>query len=311
VSAAALWYKAQHYIGAERLAHHWLSTQHLPPFAVEQLQILLQAIWGEQVRQRAGIRFSRGEVMVAVKGGEILTGGAPLDLIVSKVEAVQALFYRTTEFLRGLPHRKRGPASTEIQQACRPWLFQTAPGSYQFAVAIEEPAQGHLFAPPTPSSQNIAHTFLRVLRASADDPDKALVKIVQDADYRATFLKLTRNLAPTGKSFSHLEIRSPEELKPITLLPSARQSISEAIRRQFPRLTSPGEVEITLRGILRALHLDQDWLEITMDQQHVKVFGVGEAVDDVVGPMVNKPVLVEVLKQPSGKYTFRDIQLAE
>jgi len=33
----------------------------------------------------------------------------------------------------------------DVQKICRPWLFQAAPGSYQFAVAIEDVAQGKLF----------------------------------------------------------------------------------------------------------------------------------------------------------------------
>jgi hypothetical protein len=312
VSAVALWYKAKNYINAQRLAHQWLGTNNLPGFAVDQLQLLLQTIWSDQVRERAGIRFSRGEVIISVRGGQIVTGGAPLDLILSKVETVQSLFFRTTEFIKGLPHRKHGPAPTEVQQICRPWLFQTAPGSYQFAVAIEEPVQQDLFLKPTPSSQDIATTFLKILRASADDPDTSLTNLVPDSDYRDTFMKLTRNLAPTGESFSQLEVKYTQELKPVTLLPSSRKSISEAIRRQFPKPpTPPEDQQVTLRGVLRALHLDQDWLELAIETQHVRVEGVVETVDDILGPLVNRNVIVEALRKPTGRYVFQDIQGAE
>ena len=120
VSAVSLWYKARNYEQAEAVAYHWLATGLLPEFATEQLQILLQSIWSEAVRKRAGIQFAPGQVIVSVKGGEVLTGGAPLDLIVEKVQTVQSLFYRTAELLRGLPHRKRGAPSQEIQGICRP-----------------------------------------------------------------------------------------------------------------------------------------------------------------------------------------------
>ncbi|MFI5338602.1 MAG: hypothetical protein ACHQ7N_02030 [Candidatus Methylomirabilales bacterium] len=312
VSAVALFYKAHEYARARRIAHNWLSTDKLPGFAIDQLQVLLQTIWSEQVRQGASVRFSRGEVLVSVKGGQVLRGGAPLDLIVQKVEAVQSLFYRTTEFLKGLPHRKRGPAPIEIQQLCRPWLFQTAPGSYQFAVAIEEPAQKDLFEPPAPGSQEIATTFLRILRATADDPDGALLQVVSDPGYRGTFLKLTRSLAPTGETFEELEIRAADEPTPITLVPGARRSINEAIRRQFPKPTPPPEDQpVTLRGVLRALDLDRDWLELVMDTQHVRVEQIGDTVDDVVGPMVNRMVIVDALRTPAGRYLFQDMQSVE
>ena len=53
-----------------------------------------------------------------------MTGGAPLDLILRKVEEVRAIFYRTVELLMEIPLRVRGGPGYEIQQLFRPWLFQ-------------------------------------------------------------------------------------------------------------------------------------------------------------------------------------------
>src|SRR5690606_17758225 len=133
ISAVALWYKAHHDAQAEHLAHTWLASDGLPPFAVEQLRELLQMIWSARTRERIGVKFTNGEVLVSVKGGEVVTGGAPLDLIVGKAEAVGAFLYRTVEFLVMAPHRKHRAPSPDIQRMCRPWLFHAAPGSYQFA----------------------------------------------------------------------------------------------------------------------------------------------------------------------------------
>ena len=69
--------------------------------------------------------------MNSLKGGEVITGGAPLDLVVEKVQTIQAIFYRTIEFIKDMPLRTRGAPIREIQESCRPWLFQAAPGSYQ------------------------------------------------------------------------------------------------------------------------------------------------------------------------------------
>jgi hypothetical protein len=38
-----------------------------------------------------------GQVFFSVKGGDVVTGGAPLDLIVEKVQTIQPIFYRTIE----------------------------------------------------------------------------------------------------------------------------------------------------------------------------------------------------------------------
>jgi hypothetical protein len=309
VSAVALFYKAHQYAQAEKTAYIWLGTEHLPTFATEQLRTLLQTLWSEQVRQSAPSRFSHGEVLVSVKGGQVVRGGAPIDLIVQKVEAVQSLFYRTTEFLKGLPLRKHGPAPADIQKLCRPWLFQTVPGSYQFAVAIEEPAQMNLYETPRPSTQQIAESFLKILRAAAEDPDGALLSVVPNPEYRATFLKMTRSLAPSGETVSEIEIKSADEPKSIALVEGSKKSISEAIRRQFPKPSAPESQPVILKGILRALDLDKDWLELQVDLERVKVEQISDTVDDIVGPMVNHAVFVDALKTPKGHYIFQDIQL--
>lgn len=311
VSAVSLYYKAAQLQTAERLAYRWLASEHLPDFAAEQLRGLLTSIWSEQVRKQAKISFAPGQVIVSVKGGEIVEGGAPLDLIVEKVQTVQALFYRTAEFLRGLPHRKRGGPTKEIQETCRPWLFQASPGSYQFAVAVQEPRQGRLFDSGEPRPKEVADQFLSILRASAEAPEEELPVLVPNADYRSTFLKLTRNLAPTGKRFSQLEIRSATDTHALSLLPSTRQAVDQAIRAARAAVPTVAGEEETIRGVLRAVHLDQDWIEVTVDAVHVRIEQVGEAVDDVIGPMVNHPVVVQVTRDDRGKRHFGDIERDE
>jgi hypothetical protein len=310
VSAVALWYNAQEYEKAQQAAHLWLSKQELPDFATDQLRGLLQEIWNELARAKAGVRFVPGQVNVSVKGGEVVSGGAPLDLILHKVQTVQSYVYRTAEYLKGLPHRKRGAPNSEIQEMFRPWLFQTPPGSYQFAVAIQDPRQASLFDEEGIGAQDVAHKFLEILRASVEDPTEALPKLVDNKDYEGTFLKLTRSLMPTGKTFTEMEVRSSEERQPIALVPAARKDISDVLRSRHAKESGESDLQKDcLKGILRALHLDKDWLEVAVGDKQVKVHQVGEAIDDVIGPMVNRPVLVETVRDSKGRHLFRDIEL--
>ena len=76
--------------------------------------------------------------------------------------------------MRNLPLRKRGAPSQEIQQLCRPWLFQAAPGSYQFAVAIESPKQPDLFKVDEPAPSHVAEKLLSILKASVEDSEETL-----------------------------------------------------------------------------------------------------------------------------------------
>ena len=309
VSAVSLYYKAAMFERAEEVACRWLSAESVPVFAKEQLRILLQSIWSEQTRNKAPARFEPGEILVSVQGGEIVSGGAPLDLIVEKVKIVQSLFHRTAEFLGGLDHRRRGAPNKEIQDSCRPWLFQAAPGSYQFAVAIQKEYQPDLFEPALPSPGDVADCFMQILRVGIEDPEESFTEVVPDADYRKTFLKLTRNLAPDGSVCRRLDVRVAGDSRPISLGLDVRHDLGRFIREAKRGHESPEFPPEPLHGVLRAVHLDKDWLEVAVEKGASlrRVHAVGEEVDDVLGPLVNKPVIVYV-RDVAGKCKFLDIE---
>lgn len=79
VSAASLWFKAREYKRAQAVAGQGLAATSMPAFAIDQLQSLLQTIWNEEARAKSGLQFIEGEVLVSVSGGEVVTGGAPVD----------------------------------------------------------------------------------------------------------------------------------------------------------------------------------------------------------------------------------------
>jgi hypothetical protein len=198
----------------------------------------------------------------------------------------------------------------------KPWLFQAPAGSYQFAVRVQEPEQREFWEAERPRLERVTATFFGVLRASATDPETQLQSPVPDRQYREAFLSLSRNLAPTGKTFERLEVRdagAPAE--PVaSFRPDTRQQINAALRgMRPPKQATPIDEQLTIQGVLRGLHLDRDWLEVvTMDTppRHIRVDEAGEALDDVVGPMVNRRVVVTAIRRGQ-KYLYRDIELEE
>jgi hypothetical protein len=311
-SAVALWYKAGVLEKAAQLAHQASAMNGMPGFALHDLRELLQVIWNEQAQKEAGASFVPGQVVVSVKGGEVVSGGAPLDVILDKVQIVQSLFYRTAEFLKDLPLRRHGPPSKELQAQCRPWLFQSVPGSYQFSVSIQKPAQEEMFPADEPAPEVLTETFLSILRAAGEDPGDTFRALVPKDDYRATFLKMARNLAPTGKVVGQIEIHGSGDSKPITLSPGSRKLISDTLRGSIDS-SVPGmsDQESVLVGILRALNLDRDWLVVFVDGRPQRVVGVGDVVDDLIGPMVNREVRVRVRPGKRGTIAFVDIEQEE
>lgn len=311
VSATALYYKGGDLARAEQLAHQMAAVPALPAFAQSELRNLLQSIWNEQAQAEAGISFVPGQVVVSVKGGQVVTGGAPLDLIVSKVQDIQSIFYRTAEMLKGLPHRIKGPPTKDVQDKYKPWLFQSVPGSYQFIVAVQKPTQQELFPSGDPEPELLTDTFLSIVKAGATDAP-SLDKIVPDAAYRKTFLKLTQNLAPTGKTFESIEIRGTTESSGVTLSSDSRKQIRDYLRPPTSKAEAESSEEVIF-GVLRAVDLEKDWLEVLNPSgAQIKVSSVGEVVDDVIGPMVNHRVKVTAHTKVTASgikvYSFIDIE---
>ena len=316
VSAVALWYKARRFHEADSTAYRALGSMALPSFAIGQLQHLLQMSWTAAAAAASGRRFVPGDVLVSVQGGIVVPGGAPLDLIKQKVEGVQAILFRVVEMLLNRPLRRRGSPPLDIQEAFRPWLFHAPAGSYQFAVRIEEPKQLNFFGPPF-NIDAVTSTFFDVLRASATDPDRALAELVPNDDYREAFLSLSRSLAPTGKTFSRLEISdaSSPAAEPVTLETDSRQSLNAALKKlKPPQPVASTEEVVEIRGVLRGLQLDKDWLEVATDDgdplRPTRILQANDVLDDVVGPMVNHRVVVTAIRR-NARLTFRDIELEE
>jgi hypothetical protein len=315
VSAVALCYKGHDFIRAEQFAYRCLGSGHLPSFAESELRNLLQMIWTTSSAEKAGIRFVQGDVLVSVKGGQVIHGGAPLDLIVQKVGGIQAVLFRTVEMLLDRPFRRHGQPALDVQSMFKPWLFQAPAGSYQFAVRMQEPEQIALWDENRPKLEQVTTKFFQVLKASADDADVELRAVVPDDQYRAAFINLARNLAPSGSSFDRLEIRdasNPSEPL-VTLASETRSVLNKELRKLKPGSEQSSDEPLRIPGVLRAVHLDKDWLELISSAEpnwSIHVSEAGDALDDVVGPMVNRPVVVSVVKR-GDKYIFRDIELAD
>ena len=312
VSATALYFKGGELKQAENFAHSAMSLPYLPSFARSELRALLQSIWNEIAQAEAGVKFVPGQVVVSVKGGEVVTGGAPLDLILSKVQVIQNIFYRTAEFLKDCPLRLQGPPNKTIQERYRPWLFQAVPGSYQFIVAVQSPPQSDFFVTDDPAPELLTETFLDILRASADEQTSTIESVVPDEGYRKVFLKLTRNLAPTGKTFESMEIKGTKDQSGVSLSSASRKQINSYLRSPVATQSPAVDTEVELAGVLRAVDLDNDWLEITNTSGvHIRVSNVGEAIDDLIGPMVNHTVIVRAKKNIHGSHKFVDIESDE
>ena len=309
VSVVALHYKAGNLEQAEQLSYRLLTDDALPMQASEQIREILSATWTATVRRSQGIESTSNRIEFALRGAEILYGAAPADLVLAVVKRTESLIIRVTELLAEVPHRTQGSAERHLVEACRPWMYQAAPGSYRFEMAVEGPMQLDLFATTMPDPDTVTRQSLAILQASATAPNTRLAEVVPNIDYRLTFLKLVRDLSPNGHRYRRLEIQSPMIEPIIALTPDTRSALTETIRecRQLERKNHALEA-CEVRGVLRAVHLDRDWIEIADDERSCRIVDVGDVVDDVIGPMINRQVIVSADKDNQGKLHFRDIE---
>lgn len=302
VSAASLYFKAQRLADAERVAIASMKFDHLPHFARHQLRHLVQVVWAEDARRSADPPFAPGEIIVSVDGGDVVPGGAPLHPVLDKVRTLGSFFHRTAEFVNGTAFRTHGSPSKSIRDAYRPWIFNAPPGSFQIAIAVQQSRDNALQA----RDEGVTDCFLNVLHHSCTGSDETFAKAVPSAEYRGAFLKLARDLAPTGRAFETLEVRAAGESRAILLDPDVRQRISARIKG-LPKSVSN---RAHYGGILRAVHLDHDWLEVVVDDESIRVHGVHGQVDEI-GSMINKQVTVHVETTNGGKHRLIDIEPAD
>ncbi|MFT3671770.1 hypothetical protein [Aestuariivirga sp.] len=315
VSVVSLFYKANELAEAENYAHRFCADLRLPEFANEELKSLLYLIWQKQEQVKSSVTFAPGNILVSVRGGEVLRGGAPLDLIVKKVQEISNLVIRTAEFVSNTPFRRRGKPIHEIAEQCVPWLFQTVPGSYQFIVAIQEKRQPDLFKRSI-DAEDISSKLLEIIRTAAASPDEDMAAVVPDSQYRDVFLKMARNIAPNGRRFEQIEISSPMgRVPPVVLSAENRDQIAKVVQTEIATSKASLQDEVfTAQGILRGLDLDRDFIVVQTAETNLKIFETGDVVDDLIGPMVNQLVSIKYRRSRKTKQEillFVDIEALE
>ena len=147
---------------------------------------------------------------------------------------------------------------------------------------------------------------MAVLRAAIGGKD-TITAALDNPEYHKTMLRLVRNLAPTGKSYQNIRFRVPGEKSGMYLSTDDRKSLAGVLRPESTDKRTKEELKVIV-GVLRAVDLDEDYLEIATDTGRIEVKGLTDMVDDVIGPMVNKTVTVDVAVI-KGKHKFRDIQV--
>jgi hypothetical protein len=311
VSAISLLYKSGNLEFAETVALGMLTEFSLPDFARDQIRETLGIIWEEQSLRLSGQQFADQTITVSMRGREVGTGSAPVGLVVDRVLGIHSLLYRITEWLGDFPFRTRGMPPEGVREICQPWVSEPQPGSYRFSIRLVESSQLELIRSRPVVASEVSASLIRILRSIASpelDHSEIIEEVVPDERYREVILKLIRNMAPDGRRLREMEFTSGSrtvESGRVVLEANVRFRVSDALQRGL------SAVPDIINGTLRAVHLDRNWLEVVDQEGNVHHCGIShETLDEVVGPMLNRRVIVHGRWNPlRTRFRLYDIEL--
>jgi hypothetical protein len=300
---------------AELAIFRFLVSKSLDPWAEKQIRELLPVVSDEKLLATAlKRRYSGDNIVVALRGGEIGSGTGPLDLILEKTYGFRSLLYRFAEWTGNFPLRLHGNPPKEVIELIQARATEPAPGSYRLEIRLTEPLQLEFFESERVRPQAVSDAMFRFLDQLTQGDYSKLEEIVPQVDYRKALLQLTKNVTPVGKRIKEIGIYRKREGKTqsIYLTDALPPRIKEVLPRK-PKVSR--EIEKEVRGVLRALHLDKNWLELMLQRgERVKCDTVHDMLDDVVGPMVNREVIVRGairVKHGVSRLFVEEIELAD
>ena len=313
VSYVALLYKAGELDKAERASYELLAGDKIADAAKTELRDLLETVWDEQALATTGLHYSGNEILIALRGGQIGSGTAPLETALHYINGMTSLVYRVAEWQGQLPFRTRGLPPPEVKELVQARATQPSAGSYRFSIKLVESLQQWLFAEPQRINPKVVSDgIIKAIRSAVLETSEPLSSAIPDPQYRATLVKLVRNVLPNSANLREVEVRTRLEGsddQSVTLNLGARLRIAEYLRAE--RVAETSATPIRVEGVLRALHLDNNWLEITeSDGKHVRFKTREDEVDDIIGPMVNRRVVAFGTKQKGDPFLL-DIELQE
>jgi hypothetical protein len=309
ISAGALFARSGQADEGLAFSYRVLGHDLLPPASVAEMEALVDDMRNQRTLASMGLRSVTQQFEWILRGGRVGAGIATLDVVGQKIAQIEKLGVRVFEYVANIPLRRKGPPDPAVDTGLRIMIGQPAAGSFRFGFRFATPEQQlPLFGTSGDvNPEQVGAVFSSVLEAIAEpDDEERLSQTVPAEDYRETFLKLVRNLAPDGQRIGEIELREARENRTVTrLVPSTRTSITRQIRRRAPDVPHDAEVTDTLRG----LDLNEGWILLGRDEQTKIRLSDDLAIEDVIGPLVNQPVTVSFRRSGQRSVAY-DIQPA-
>jgi len=319
-SAASLAFKGGDYESADWLIANGLSGY--PPSEIkEELKNLYDDVNFMRHLSAKGIELSNREWLMTLSGNDISYGKTNAELLMTRVEKVTTLYYRTVERLLKLPYRVKGSVNPEIKEKYGLYISALLPGSFAVAFQVGKPyLQISLFPdiePKEPINPEIVidevMSCFEILESI--NPDELKERIV-DKTYYENFVGLAKQIAPDGDKVKLVgfTVKRNGSEKPVALRKSKKQLQQTPDTSLLEDSDKDKNSAKVYTGILMHAH-----------SPRIRKFGTVKLLDassgeeqtirvpialmkDIVQPYYEENVKILVLEK-KGKYYLEEIEL--
>jgi hypothetical protein len=255
-SAAALAYNAEDYEAAERLVAYGLTG--FPPSEIkEELKNLYEDINFKRHLQVSGIVLSENQWLMSIYGNVTSFGGTLVEPLLTRVDRITALFYRTVERMLGVDYRVTGSSRKEIKDAYGLYVNTFAPASFAVSFQIGAPdPQMQLWEhePVRPlEADSVIDELMQCLELWESGKSDELKEQIDNKVYYENFIGIVKQIAPDGddvKIVGFKSVRHGRE-RPL-ILRRTRAKIRPSVQLTDAQPSIQGETEkATFTGILK------------------------------------------------------------
>lgn len=253
-SAASLAFNTKEYDLSERLIAMGLAG--FPPHEIkEELKILYEDINFLRHLKSKGIILDQNQWLMTLAGNAVKFGGTSAEFLMSRVEKVSSLFYRTVERMLKKPYRTAGGVEKEIKQKYGLFINTFAPSSFAVAFQVGTPDpqmdlpgfEDESEIRPEKVVDEIMECFEIFEHGESDNLKEKIV----DEDYYGNFVGLAKKIAPDGNNINMVgftSIRDGED-KPVALRKS-RKLLKKEYQLQVTQSKDSSKQFFSYSGIL-------------------------------------------------------------
>lgn len=321
-SAASLAYNADDFASADRLIT--LGLAGFPPKEVrDELWALYEDIRFAGHLQSHQMELDPHQFVLSLNGAGVASGVAPADQVMTRVERLRTVVYRTAERLLAVPYRLTGGVSKEFKNRYELFFVSWSPGSFSVSFQVGRPLeQLALFGdeaqhtePVEPNA--VINEVIDCLRLFEFDRDAELSARIPDDLYRENFIGLAKEIAPDGNTVQSVGLISyGSNESPPLVLKRNRKQLRAAVSSPGSSVQVTDATEEIYRGTLFYANTPLDLNRKTgqvklLESESKKKMTINVPIalmKDVVQPYYGEVVVVSV-REEKGRMILIDLSL--